>query len=167
MIVHEKITLHLSGFKLGRAVAITDKRDTLPYKTLLKYFSKMMSKATIKTLLFCDANYNIARSDPHLAMEDQGIKKIFFGDILCVASSARGMKLGTVMMLQSMEIAKEKECEGYYAGLSGIFSQKIYKDLGFSWVKEFVYADFKDKSGNIILDDTREHKSMISAFKKL
>ena len=163
----KKITLHLSGFKLGRAVAITDKRDTLPYKTLLKYFSKMMSKATIKTLLFCDANYNIARSDPHLAMEDQGIKKIFFGDILCVASSARGMKLGTVMMQQSMEIAKEKECEGYFALLSGIYSQKIYKDLGFSWMKELVYADFKDNGGNIVLDDTREHKSMITTFKKL
>ena len=126
-----------------------------------------MSKASIKTLLFCDANYNTARSDPHLAMEDQGIKKIFFGDILCVASSARGMKLGTVMTLQSMEIAKEKECEGYFALLSGIYSQKIYKDLSFSWMKEMVYANFKDNDGNIVLDDTREHKSMITAFKKL
>ena len=147
---------------------MTDKRDPQPpYQTLLKYFSKMMSKATIKGMHCSDAMHSIIRYDPHLAMEDQGIKKIFIGDILCVASSARGMKLGTVMMLQSMEIAKGKECEGYFAGLSGIFSQKIYKDLGFSWMKEMVYADFKDKSGNIILDDTREHKSMITAFKKL
>ena len=113
------------------------------------------------------ALHNIVRYDPHLAMEDQGIKKIFIGDFLCVASSARGMKLGTVMTLQSMEIAKEKECEGYFALLSGIYSQKIYKDLSFSWMKEMVYANFKDNDGNIVLDDTREHKSMITAFKKL
>ena len=160
--------MHFLGFKLGRAVAMTDKRDPhMPYETILKYCSKMMSKASIKGMHLGDAVYNIVRYDPHLAMEDQGIKKIFIGDILCVASSHRGMKLGTVMLLQSMEIAKEKECEGYFAGLSGIYSQKIYEDLGFSWMKEMVYADLKDKSGNIILDDTREHKSMVTAFKKL
>jgi len=156
------------GFKLGRAVAITDKKDpNMPYTTLLKHFSKMMSKATIKGMHLSDALHNTIRYDPHLAMEDQGIKKIFFGDILCVASSQRGMKLGTVMMMQSMEIAREKECEGYFAGLSGIYSQKIYKDLGFSWMKELVYADFKDKSGNIIVDDAGEHKSLVTGYKKL
>ena len=133
----------------------------------MKYFSKMMSKSSIKGMHLSVALHNIVRYDPHLAMEDQGIKKIFIGDFLCVASSARGMKLGTVMTLQSMEIAKEKECEGYFALLSGIYSQKIYKDLSFSWMKEMVYANFKDNDGNIVLDDTREHKSMITAFKKL
>ena len=147
---------------------MTDKRDPhMPYKTILKYCSKMMSEASIKGLHLGDAVYKIIRYDPHLAMEDQSINKIFFCDILCVASSHRGIKLGTVMLLQSMEIAKEKECEGYFAGLSGIYSQKIYRDLGFSWMKELVYADFKDKSGNIILGDTREHKSMVTAYQKL
>ena len=84
-----------------------------------------------------------------------------------MASSQRGMKLGTVMMIQSMELAKERECEGYFAALSGIYSQKIYKDLGFSWMKELVYADFKDEQGYVILDDCREHKSMITAFRAL
>ena len=149
-------------------MATTDKKDPdIPYKTLLKHFSKMMSKATIRGLHAQDAMINNIRYDPHLAMEDQGIKKIFIGDILSVASSQRGMKLGTVMMMQSMEIAKEKECEGYFAGLSGIYSQKIYKDLGFSWMKELVYADFKDESGNIVLDDTKEHTSMVTGYKKL
>ena len=128
-----------SGFKLGRAIAITDKKDpNIPYMTLLKYFSKIMSKAMIKGMHLQHALHDTVRYDPHMAMEDQGIKKIFIGDVLCVASSQRGMKLGTVMMLQSMDIAKEKQCEGYFAGLSGIYSQKIYKDLGFSWMKNQV-----------------------------
>ena len=156
-----------SGFKLGQAVAITDKKDPdIPYTTLLKHLSKMMSNATIKFMHLCDALHNTLRYDPHMAMEDQGIKKIFVGEVLSVAASQRGMKLGMVMMMQSMEIAREKECEGYFAVLSGIYSQKIYEDLGFSWMKELVYADFKDKAGNIILDDMREHKSMITAYKK-
>ena len=145
-----------------------DKKDpNIPYKTILKHFSKMMSKTTIKSMQTSDALHKSLRYDPHLAMEDQAIKKIFVGEMLSVAGSQRGMKLGTVMMIQSMEIAREKECEGYFAALSGIYSQKIYKDLGFSWMNELVYANFKDKDGNLILDDTREHKSLVTAYKKL
>ena len=128
----------------------------------------MMSNSTIKFMqTFGEALHCSLRYDPHMAMEDQAIKKIFVGECLSVAGSQRGMKLGTVMMIQSIEIAKEKECEGYFANLSGIYSQKIYKDLGFSWMKELVYANFKDKDGNVILDDTREHKSIVTAYKKL
>ena len=149
-------------------MATTDKKDPeIPYTTLLKHLSKMMSNATIKFMHYSDALRNTLRYDPHMAMEDQGIKKIFVGEFLSVSASQRGMKLGRVMMMQSMEIAREKECEGYFAVLSGIYSQKIYEDLGFSWMKELVYADWKDKAGNIILDDMREHKSMITAYKKL
>ena len=159
---------HVSGFKLGGAVAMSDKKEPpLPTATLLKYFSRFMSKTSIKGLLLFDALYHTLRYNPHLAMEDQGINKIFVGEILSVASSQRGMKLGTIMMMQSMELAKERECKGYFAALSGIYSQKIYKDLGFSWMKELVYSDFRDEEGNVILDDCREHKSAITAFKAL
>ena len=89
------------------------------------------------------------------------------GEILSVASTQRGMKLGKVLMLQSMELAKEKGCEGYFAGLSSIYSQRLYKDLGFSWMKELVYADFRDEEGNLILEDTGEHKSAITAYRSL
>ena len=139
----------------------------MPSKTLLKYFSRWMSRASIKGLQTADALHNTLRYDPHLAMEDQGIRKIFMGEVLSVSGSQRGMKLGTIMTLQSMELARESECEGYFAALSGIYSQKIYKDLGFSWMKELVYSDFKDENGDVILDDTREHKSAITAYKAL
>ena len=89
------------------------------------------------------------------------------GEILSVASSQRGMKLGKVLMLLSMELAKVKECKGYFSGLSSIYSQRLYKDLGFSWMKELVYADFRDEEGNLILEDTGEHKSAITAYRSL
>ena len=100
-------------------------------------------------------------------MEEQEIKKVFMGEILAVAESARGMRLGTALTLQSMELAKEKECEGYFAGLTGIYSQKIYRELDFSFEKELIYAEFKDKDGNIPFHDTLEHTTMKTAFKKL
>ena len=160
--------LSCKGCTFGRVVAATDKKDpNIPYGTILKHFSKMISNTTIKGMQTRVAFRSTLRYDPHLAMEDQAIKKIFVGEMLSVAGSQRGMKLGTVMMIQSMEIAREKDCEGYFAALSGIYSQKIYKDLGFSWMKELVYANFKDKDGNVILDDTREHKFMVTAYKKL
>ena len=149
-------------------MAISDEKDpSISIDFLLKYFSKFMSETSIKGLQTHDALYNTLRYDPHKAMEDQSIDKIFMGEILSVAGSQRGMKLGTIMTMQSMELAREKECDGYFALLSGIFGQKIYKDLYFSWMKELVYANFRDEDGNLILDDTREHKSAITALKRL
>ena len=154
--------------KLGRAVAINDKKDpVIPAETMIKYFSKIMSKRVIKSLRVGDAVKDVLHYNPHMVMEDQDIKKVFMGEILAVAKSARGLKVGTALTLQSMELAREKECEGYFAGLTGIYSQKIYSDLDFPFVKELKYAEYKDKDGNIVFDDTLEHTSAKTAFKKL
>ena len=154
--------------KIGRAVAVNDKKDpTIPTATIMKYFSKIMSKRWIKFMVCNDLLKNNLHYDPHMVMEEQDIKKVFMGEILAVAKSARGLKLGTALTLQSMELAKAKECEGYFAGLTGIYSQKIYKDLDFQFVRELIYADTKDKDGNIIFDDTLEHTSLKTAFMKL
>ena len=87
--------------KLGRAVAMTDKKDpNLPAETMLKHFSKIMSKKTIKLMYFTHVLHDTLRYNPHLAMEDHDIKKIFMGEILSVAGSARGLKLGTALTMQ-------------------------------------------------------------------
>ena len=154
--------------KIGRAVDITDKKDpTIPTATMIKYFSKIMSKRWIKFMLMGDILKDTLRYNPHMVMEDQDIKKVFMGEILAVAKSARGLKLGTALTMQSMELAKEKECEGYYAGLTGIYSQKIYRDLDFPFVKELIYAEVKDKDGKLLFDDTLEHTTLKTAYKKL
>ena len=69
--------------------------------------------------------------------------------------------------MQSIEVAKEQECQGYFALLTGKYSQKIFSDLNFSFIKELAYSDFKDKDGNVIIDDIREHTSMKTCFKRL
>jgi len=156
------------GMKIGRAVDITDKKDpTIPTATMIKYFSKILSKRWIKFMLMGDILKDTMRYNPHMVMEDQDIKKVFMGEILAVAKSARGLKLGTALTMQSMELAKEKECEGYYAGLTGIYSQKIYRDLDFPFVKELIYAEVKDTDGKLLFDDTLEHTTMKTAYKKL
>ena len=118
-------------------------------------------------MLMGDILKDTMRYNPHMVMEDQDIKKVFMGEILAVAKSARGLKLGTALTMQSMELAKEKECEGYYAGLTGIYSQKIYRDLDFPFVKELIYAEVKDKDGKLLFDDTLEHTTLKTAYKKL
>ena len=55
--------------KLGRAVAMADKKDpNLPAETMLKHFSKMMSKKVVKVVLFMGAMHDTLRYNPHLAM---------------------------------------------------------------------------------------------------
>ncbi len=68
------------------------------------------------------------RYDPHLAMEDMGAKKIYIGDILAVAKSTRGLRLGAVLLLQTLHLAEKLQCECYYSGLTGNYSLKIFKD---------------------------------------
>ena len=56
--------------KLGRAVAMADKKDpNLPAETMLKHFSKMMSKKMVKVVLFMGAMHDTLRYNPHLAMQ--------------------------------------------------------------------------------------------------
>ena len=153
---------------LGRAIAITDKKDPeIPAATMLEHFSDIMSARLVKILHSKNAKRNIMRYNPHLAMEDQDIEKIYMGEILAVSESVRGLNLGRALTIQSIEMAKRKECEGYLGLLTGIYSQKIFSDLDFSFLKELAYADFRDKHGNVILDGTREHTSMKTCFKKL
>ena len=47
------------------------------------------------------------------------------------------------------------------------FGTSLYSDLGFTFEKELVYAEFKDKDGNVILDDTMEHPSMKTGYQKV
>ncbi len=45
---------------------------------------------------------------------------------------------GTVVRL-SMGLAVREECEAYFACISGIYSQEIYRDLGFTVLREMGY----------------------------
>ena len=77
------------------------------------------------------------------------------------------MRLGMALTLQSIELARSKGCDCYFAILTGVYSQTIYKDLGFTWLRECTYASIRDRNGKEVLSDVGEHKSMICAFMKL
>ena len=70
--------IYVQGMKIGRAVAITDKKDpALPTAIMIKYFSKIMSKRWVKFMLMGDALKDVMHYNPHMVMEEQEIKKVF------------------------------------------------------------------------------------------
>jgi hypothetical protein len=50
---------------------------------------------------------------------------------------------------------------------SGIYSRRIFENLGFTLQSEVAYIDFKDEIGLLYLKDTREHTSVTTWAKKL
>ena len=76
-----------------------------------------------------------------------------------MSPKARGLGLGKKLTQRSMDIAAKNGCEYYFAFVTGIFSQKIYRDLGSTVMKEVVYADYKDYKGDSALGDTGVHKT--------
>ena len=80
---------------------------------------------------------------------------------------ARGLGLGKKLVRKSMDIARDLGCEYYFAYLSGIFSQKIYRDLGGVLMKEVAYADYNDKWGNEVFTENGVHKTAQTMYVKL
>ena len=120
------------------------------------------------SLRYLEFMRRVYRYDPHLVMEDLGVGSVFFGDVLCVAATHRGIGLGTALLLQSMRLAEERErCQAYFAGLSSVYSQRIFLEQGFGRLRELAYADMKDCYGAQLLTRTGEHRTALAAFKML
>ncbi len=97
----------------------------------------------------------------------QEVDNIFEGMVLGVSRKARGMGLGKEMAQMSIAIARELHCEAYFVCVSGIYSQKIYRDMNFTVMKEVSYDDIKDRKGRTILNDTREHTKAQNIYMRL
>ncbi len=104
---------------------------------------------------------------PAKVLKELGGDSMFEGEVLGVAKSARGLGLGKGMVNLSMAIARRLGCQYYFACVSGVYSQKIYRDLGFTVMRELIYADVKDRKGNAILTDTREHTKAQNVYLRL
>ena len=85
--------------------------------------------------------------------------KFYHGLSLTVGSEARGMGLGKELIKRTLKIGKEKDCSHCYILASSIYSQRIFKDLGFQVLHEEAYDEFHDKNGEIFFKDMREHKT--------
>ena len=68
---------------------------------------------------------------------------------------------------RSERLAAELGCAYTYAGVTGVYSQKIFTKLEHTTLKSLNYADFRDEKGELYLKDTREHDKIIICFKKL
>lgn len=118
------------GMMAGHQVKEGDKGSDLAILYFMnKYCSWIMSRKMYNGTLFFEKFIKELHYDPKMIMEDFGSKNIFMGDILSVDKSARGLGLGSILLQQSMQIAAEMGCELYFSGLTGNYSQKIYKDL--------------------------------------
>lgn len=58
-------------------------------------------------------------------------------------------------------------CAYTYAGVTGVYSQRIFTKLEHTTLKSLNYADFKDENGELYLKDTREHTKIVTCLKKL
>ncbi len=87
--------------------------------------------------------------------------KIYHGLSLTVSSKARGLGLGKEMIHRTMTMAKEMQCSHVYILATSIYSQAIFKSVGFEMNHEVAYADILDFDGTSpLFKDTREHKSL-------
>ncbi len=150
------------GVKLGYTVSAGEKKHPFNYMPWLRHLywalPKSMEEANT-AMWFFEEKF---RYHPNYALEDLKVKKMFEGEILGVSKKARGLGLGKEMLRMSMALAKEAKCEAYFSGVSGVYSQKIYRDMGFTVFRELLYADVKTKSGKSLLNDTREHTKLLN-----
>ena len=68
---------------------------------------------------------------------------------------------------RSERLAADLGCAYTYAGVTGVYSQKIFTKLEHTTLKSLNYADFKDENGELYLKDTREHTKIVTCLKKL
>ena len=68
---------------------------------------------------------------------------------------------------RSERLAAELGCAYTYAGVTGVYSQKIFTKLEHTTLKSLNYADFRDEKGELYLKDTREHTKIVTCVKKL
>lgn len=149
----------LVGVLLGYKLSASDKPrkfDSAPWMRRLQWaLPSKISRANAAA----EHLERTARGHVNLAMADLGASSIFEGEILGVRRKERGLGLGREMLRRSMEVARRQGCEVYYAGASGTYSQKVFRDLGFSVLREVAYADMRDGKGRELLSDVGEHST--------
>ncbi len=162
-IVARNASNKIMGVKLGFTVSAGDKEHEFSHLPWLRHLYWALPKSVEETntiMWFFERKF---RYHPSYALEDLKVRRMFVGEILAVSKKARGLGLGKEMLRKSMEVAKAANCEAYFSGLSSIYSQKIYKDLGFTVFREMSYKDVKSKSGKPLLNDTGEHTKVQNA----
>ena len=126
---------------------------------ILDYVPNMLLPAKMLKLKRVLDYFGIIRYDKKYAIEDfPNAKKFYMGHSLSVKSEARGLGIGKELIRRTMALANEKECSIVYILTTSIYSQAIFKSLGFRVLQEMAYDEFKDYDGTPFFRDMREHK---------
>ena len=100
--------------------------------------------------------------------DELGCQKIQNDICVCTSKNGRVKGLGTELVKQGEALAKEKGCEYSLNLVTGLYSGIIFREkCNYIVMKEVIYAEFLDKKGDLYLNDTREHTSCFSCYKKL
>ena len=91
--------------------------------------------------------------------------KIYFGTAVCVKREIRVKGLGSKLVQKSIEYAKELGCSHMYVMATGIYSQKIFQNHNFNLINKKEYANYKDNSGNVIINDEIHNSVQILALR--
>ena len=127
--------------------------------SILSYIPNMLLPGKMVKIKRLKDFFDIVRYDKKYALEDiPNVKKFYVGHSVSVSSKARGLGIGKELIRRTMTLAKEKGCAYVYILATGIYSQAIFKSLGFTLLKEKVYEEFKDYDGTEFFCDMREHK---------
>jgi len=92
---------------------------------------------------------------------------IYEGLCVCVSVSSRVKGLGTELIKQSMQIARDRGCKSMYLVATGKYSQRIFEKLEFRVLNQFEYEDVKYDNGDIMVCDAREHTKCQIVCKQL
>ena len=88
-------------------------------------------------------------------------ESIYFSHNITVAREARGKGLGKELIRRAMRMAEKAGCGHTYTLATSIYSQRIFKNLGFKVLEERSFEEFKvDRRGRPLLWDPKEHKTI-------
>ena len=92
---------------------------------------------------------------------------VYHAEVLVVCPFVTRVGLGTELTRRSIEAAKSYGCGHYVACATGRHSQRIFQKLGFSIGRTVDYKEEKDKFGNLVVWDHREHTHAETVVKTL
>merc|ERR1740129_2639200 len=158
------------AIRIGKVIRRTDtqqpfnKDDALLKVTswVKRFLPKEYSQFFLLQKLFDRMGYDVIK-----ALDQLKCDVLYEDSLLATSKTCRLKGLGTELVRRSFEIAEGAGCEYIYTIATGEYSAKIFSKLGFTLDHEHLYNQLKDKSGNKILKDTREHTKARIFFKKL
>ncbi len=155
------------GAVLGYRTRRSDPRNPGAFSPLVHRLRRLLPARIVDLNLTARFDRERLRYDAHLAMDDLGCSDVFVGETLCVASSCRGLGLGRALLRASVGAAGAAGAEVYFSCVTGVYSQKIYRDCDFDDLREVPYSDVRNNKGEPLLPETGEHEKAAVMFKRL